>query len=137
MAFFEWSENYNLGIVDIDNQHKKLVLMINDLHDAMKSGKAADILGTLLAGLRNYNMTHFTNEEKYMMRFRYPKYAEHKGEHEVFIEKISEFQKRFASGNAAITVELMNFLKDWLTKHILGTDKEYVPFFAQSGVNVT
>lgn len=134
MAYLTWDEKYSVGIREIDLQHKKLVEMINGLHDAMKEGKGKDVLARVLQELVNYAASHFATEEKYMTNFNYPGYLAHKGEHEKFVKQVLDFKNDFDSGKAAMTLEVMNFLKDWLLNHISGTDKKYGPFFNEHGL---
>ncbi|HOJ43227.1 MAG TPA: bacteriohemerythrin, partial [Syntrophorhabdaceae bacterium] len=96
--------------------------------------KGKDILGSIIDGLVNYAATHFATEEKYFDMFKYPDAPNHKKEHADFVKKVGEFQDGFKKGNLALTIEVMHFLKDWLTKHILGTDKKYGPFFNEKGL---
>lgn len=134
MAYLIWDEKYSVGVREVDLQHKKLVELINGLHDAMKAGKGKDALARVLQDLINYAASHFATEEKYMTQFSYPAYPTHKNEHEKFVKQVLDFQKDFNSGKAVMTLDIMNFLKDWLLNHILGTDKKYEPFFNEHGL---
>ena len=134
MPLMEWSDNLSVNIKEFDEQHKKLVGMVNDLHDAMKNGKGNSVTSSVLSGLIQYVATHFATEEKYMKAHGYPEYYKHKGEHEVLTKQAIDLQKQFQEGKAVLTVELMKFLRDWLSNHILGTDKKYTPFFNSKGV---
>ncbi len=134
MALFVWSDKYSVNIKEIDEQHKKLVDMLNELHDSMKAGKGKEVLGSIFTGLIQYVGTHFATEERLMSSNAYPEYAAHKAEHTKLTQKALELQKNFQEGVPVLTVELMNFLKDWLQTHILGTDKKYGPFLNSKGV---
>jgi hemerythrin-like metal-binding protein len=112
------------GIGEQDTQHKKLIDLINQLNDAMQAGKGVDVLGKVLSELVNYTVAHFGYEEKLMAQYKYEDTPAHKGEHKKFVDTVGEFKKKFDSGNAVITVEIMNFLRDWLTSHIMKTDKK-------------
>ncbi len=72
--------------------------------------------------------------EKYMKQWNYPGYVYHKGEHDAFVKKVAEFKAKFEQGQAAISVDILVFLKDWVSKHIQGTDKKYGPFFNKHGL---
>jgi hemerythrin len=134
MALIEWSDKFSINILEVDNQHKKLVSMVNELHDAMKTGKGKDIMGNILSGLIQYVGTHFATEERFMSKYNYPEYLAHKAEHVKLSQKAVEIQKEFEKGVPVITVELMNFLKDWLQEHILGSDKKFGIFLNSKGV---
>ncbi len=135
MAYLTWDEKYSVNVKEIDAQHKRLVEMINELHEAMKQGKGKDTMTAVLKNLVDYAATHFATEEKYMTKFSYPQYPTHKVEHDKFVRQVLDFQDDFNSGKVAITLEVMNFLKDWLVKHILGTDKKFGPFFNEHGLS--
>jgi hemerythrin-like metal-binding protein len=134
MALMNWDDKFVLGINSIDAQHKVLVGMINDLHDAMREGKAKSILGEIIEGLSNYTKTHFLNEETLFDTYNYPETIAHRKEHSAFITQIAEFQQGFSEGKLSVSIQVMNFLKDWLKSHIMDTDKQYVPFLISKGV---
>lgn len=134
MAYITWDEQYSVGVKEIDNQHKKLVELVNNLHEAMKQGKGRDIMSKVLASLIDYTASHFATEEKYMTQFNYPHFASHKLEHQNLVKQVLDFQKDYESGKLAITLDIMKFLKDWLVNHIQGTDKKFGPFFNENGL---
>ncbi|WP_440945687.1 bacteriohemerythrin [Methanosarcina sp. T3] len=134
MPIIKWTDSFSVNIVEIDAQHKKLVEMINRLYDAMKVGKSKDVMGEILDNLISYTETHFKTEEKYFDLYRYPEKETHKAEHEKFTEIVTKFKKDFDSGNAIISIEVMNFLKEWLTNHINGSDKRYTKCFNDHGL---
>ncbi|HOV91014.1 MAG TPA: bacteriohemerythrin [Syntrophorhabdaceae bacterium] len=134
MALIEWDNSLNVNIAEIDKQHQKLVSMINELNEAMIKRQGKDIVGKIIEGLVSYAGTHFATEEKYFDMYRYPGALSHKKEHADFVKRVGEFQEGFKNGNLALTIEVMRFLKDWLTKHIMGTDKKYGPFFNEKGL---
>jgi len=124
MALISWSNMLSTGISEQDNQHKKLIDLINQLNDAMQAGHGADVLGKVLNELVNYTVYHFGYEEKLMAQHKYEDTPAHKAEHAKFVQTAGDLKKKFDSGNAVITVEIMNFLRDWLTSHIMKTDKK-------------
>ena len=134
MALFKWDHSYSVNVIEIDLQHQKLVSMINELNDAMKQGKGKDILGKIVNGLITYTKTHFKTEEKYFDRFGYSGTNSHKHAHIAFIKKVSEFKENFENGNRFITIEVVNFLINWLQEHIKGADKKYSQFFNEKGL---
>ena len=124
MALITWSNMLSTGIGEQDNQHKKLIDLINQLNDAMQAGHGADVLGKVLSELVNYTVFHFSYEEKLMAQHKYEDTPAHKAEHAKFVQTVGDFKKKFDSGSAVISVEIMNFLRDWLTSHIMKTDKK-------------
>jgi len=131
MPFIEWSDKLLTGVKEADEQHKKLVSLINELYDAMKQGKGKEVIDKTLDELVRYAGYHFTTEETLMSKYGYPELQAHKKEHEAFKAKIKEFMEKKAKGEVTLTVEVMNFLKEWLVKHIMGTDKKYGPFLVE------
>lgn len=134
MALFVWNDTFSVNIKQIDEQHKKLVNILNNLHDAMKSGKGSQVLSNVFAELIRYAGEHFTTEEKLMTAYNYPEYSSHKLIHNGLTQKVVEFQKNFQQGQKALSMEVMDFLKNWLQNHILGTDKKYGPFLNSKGI---
>ena len=134
MALLTWSSSMEVGIGEIDRQHKKLVDLINTLHEGMLAKKTKEALGKTLAELISYTKSHFGTEEKYFDRFGYPDAAKHKKEHVAFAGKVLDFQKKFEDGSILISMEIMTFLREWLVKHIQGSDKAYGPFLKGKGV---
>ncbi len=134
MALFDWEAKYSVNIKEIDEQHKKLIGIINDLHDAMSKGKSNDVLSKVLQDLIDYTRVHFANEERIMNMHGYPDYAVHKAVHEDLVRQVTKFDKEFREGKFGLSIQMMNFLKDWLSKHILETDKKYSPFLNSKGV---
>lgn len=78
--------------------------------------------------------SHFTTDDKYMSRFGFPKYEHHKDEHDAFTRKIMDFKMKYDEGSIGLSFEVMDFLEDWLLKHIQGADREYGPFFNAKGL---
>ncbi len=134
MALLEWNDKLSVTIRKFDDQHKKLVGMVNQLHDAMKVGKGREVLGEILQSLTRYTVTHFGDEERLMKLHNYPEYAEHKKEHDMLVLQVKEKLEAHRGGKNIITQNIMEFLKKWLTEHIQGCDKKYGPFLKNKGV---
>ncbi len=124
MFVFPWLDKYSVGVQKIDEQHKKLVELLNELASAMAEGKGKTVLESVLKKLIDYTIFHFNDEEKYFDKIDYPEAAEHRVEHVKLIEKVNQFKADFDEGKIGLTIELMRFLKNWLINHIAGTDKE-------------
>ncbi len=128
MPYIDWNEKYSVGKKTIDEQHKTLVALINELHAAMSIGKGKQVMSTVLQRLIDYTITHFSTEEKFMIKYSYPSYLPHRSEHRNFVDKVSDFQKGYNEGKLALSLEIMSFLKEWLVDHILNTDKKLGSF---------
>jgi len=134
MALFEWRDEYSVKIASIDTQHQKLVAILNQLHEGMVSGHGTEHLSSVLASLVEYTAKHFAFEEQLFAEHQYPQTKEHIEEHQRLVTQVLDFQKKYATGQASINMQLMKFLKDWLIKHILGSDKLYVAHLVERGV---
>ncbi|MBT7185719.1 hemerythrin family protein [Candidatus Bathyarchaeota archaeon] len=134
MAFIDWSDELSVQVAEIDQQHQKLVAMLNELHDAMREKKAKDALGRIIKGLVDYAGTHFATEEKYFDQYGYPGAATQRREHKEFVAKVSEFKQGFDEGRLMLSMDVMDFLENWLVTHIQGSDKKYGPFFNEKGL---
>lgn len=134
MALIDWNDNLSVGIGVIDQQHKQLIAIINELNDAMKAGKSKDVLNSIIVKLIQYTQMHFATEEKYFAQFNYPETEPHKAQHAQFVQKVSDFKKKFDETQIGLSVEIMNFLCDWLKTHIQGTDKKYTACFTAGGL---
>ena len=135
MAFFDWKEEYSVNIREIDRQHQKLVALLNNLYDALKKGEGLEALGTILTGLASYTKTHFATEERIMKANGYPGYLSHKDKHEKMTNMVLEYVRKFEASEIRSPIEISNFLKDWLKKHIMQTDMGYSAFLNGKGVH--
>lgn len=131
---FQWDDNLNIGIEKVDEHHRKLVDLINQLHDAMLEKKTKDVMVSILGELLDYTIFHFGFEETYFEKFGYQEMESHKKAHESFINKIAKFKEDVNKGSFLVSIEMMNFLVDWLIKHIQGSDPRYVPLFRANGL---
>jgi len=132
---FQWSDRYSVKVHAMDAQHRRLFEIIHELYAGMRSGHGKDVAGTVLGELISYTVKHFTAEEKLMEENRYPSLAKHRAEHTVLTGKVLAFKKQFDTGKASVTPELMTFLQDWLTNHILTVDQKYGEFLNSKGVH--
>ena len=131
----EWQEEYNLGFKEIDEQHKKLVKLIDRLNDAICQSKIKEEVGIILRELIEYNQHHFSTEEKYFDKFEYENSAEHKEEHRKFEKDILNFNDNFKNNESEVSFKLIDFLEDWLIGHLEGEDKKYVECFKENGLS--
>jgi hemerythrin len=134
MGFLVWGDQYKTNIAEVDAQHRKLFDMVNEMHDAMKSGKGDAVIGKTLEGLLQYCATHFATEERLMSAHGYPDYASHKKAHDELTQKTKDLEKKYKGGEPVLSFDVMDFLKKWLQNHILGTDKKFGPFLNSKGV---
>ncbi len=136
MLFMPWGEHLEVGIAEIDEQHRWLVDTTNSLHALLSTGDAqAAELGVILEQLMDYTMNHFIVEEEIFDRLGYPESDAHKAQHNIFCEKVMDLLTRHDMGET-VGVEALNLLKSWLTNHIVKVDKQYVEHFRAAGIAV-
>lgn len=131
--FVEWSDALSVGIEEIDNQHKVLVALVNEMHEGIHQRRGSDVVKDVLKKLGDYTKIHFAVEESLMRILGYPGYEDHKIQHEELIAHMNELIEKVETGKTAIGFELMHFLKVWLTKHIMESDMQYTEFFLKAG----
>lgn len=132
MAFLNWESSYSVGVPRLDSQHQQLVQLLNELHSAMMAGAANAALSGILFRLISYTKTHFAEEEAHMRAIRFPGLAEHKNQHDRLTAEVGKLAADLQAGKVALSMNVMNFMKNWLKNHILGADQEYK--LHQSGV---
>lgn len=135
MAFLNWSDKLSVGVKSLDEQHTALVETLNELHAAMMKGQARSVAGPLLHKLAAYTRDHFASEEAMMASVNYPNLAQHRVHHQELTRQVEDYLGRFEKGDITLSVHLLNFLSDWLTKHIQGEDHLYGPWMNQHGVH--
>jgi len=138
MKYMEWESGFNLGIESIDQQHRRLVDIINLVYESMHPGAGKDELSTILDKMNSkvtaieemlrYAAVHFKYEEEQMLAADYPGHEKHKKMHNHFANEARIYRDKFDSATEEDTAVMMRYLKDWLRGHILGEDKKYVPY---------
>jgi hemerythrin-like metal-binding protein len=125
MSYIEWKKTYEVGFKLIDDQHVKLINIMNELYDAQQRGTGQLIVNESLNELVDYTVYHFSTEEKLFTQYDYPKKDQHMKEHDEFVDKIKNLKAEAVKGNLLLSIKTMEYLKDWTINHILGTDKEF------------
>jgi len=133
-VFVLWNEKYNTGIKEIDEQHKKLVKILNQLYESFVDRTVNEKLREVVQEMTAYTEYHFGVEEKYFKEFNFEGANEHIIEHQTFVNKVKVFQDNMEQGKVSVTFQLMNFLRKWLIEHINGTDREYIGLFKEKGL---
>jgi len=128
MSTFQWKEIYSVDHPEIDTQHKRLFQLAGELDAATTEAKDSAALSETLTNLIEYTKHHFACEELLMQTYHYPDFPLHKTYHDDLTERLMKFQESFAAGRTTKTVELSEFLKDWLDHHIDETDRDVAVF---------
>ena len=132
--FIEWSNELSVGIEEIDAQHQVLVGLLNQIHEAIQQRQGMEVTHDIVAKLGEYTRVHFAVEESLMRILHYPEYEQHKIQHDRLIQQLVDLSGRLNAGKA-VSFELAHFLKVWLTKHIMESDKRYSSHFLAYGIN--
>ena len=132
--YVEWKDEYSVGIDSIDEQHKKLLGLINQLQTAVDFSTGEKFEQEALDQLVAYTKTHFSYEEGLMEENQYPDFEPHKAQHQKMIARVDEVLAEYALDQDTAMSNASNFLKDWLINHINGTDKQYSSYLIGKGV---
>jgi hemerythrin len=136
--FFEWNSSYSIDVTEVDQQHRRLIELINQLHDAMTRNRGLgtvpatidefDTMAAVLGELIDYASYHFSTEEGYMREYAYPEYAAHRAAHRHFVDRVCAFREDLDGGKPVCSAEITEFLRDWWVSHILRVDKKLGAF---------
>lgn len=125
MAFIEWTQDFETGIREIDDQHRHLVEIVNTFEGAVRKNKATSITQEILRDLIGYTQEHFAFEEKVMVEASYSGIKRHQALHRQLMQKVERFQFEFNSEGRGISRNLQEFLRYWLMSHIQNEDMAY------------
>ena len=135
MSQLMWTDDLSIGIDSIDDQHKILFGLIDQLQEAMSRGESRSVLGDIFQGLVDYTEKHFKHEEELFEKYGYSEAAEHNKKHKDFVKEMETLYQQFNENtNFMIGVDVMKFLTDWLVSHIQGTDRQYAPYMIEKGL---
>lgn len=135
-TFIVWSPDLSVGFQFIDDQHKMLIQLLNDLashRDGNTEGER-DYLKGVIKELVDYAKVHFATEEDLMLQTGFQGYDEHKREHEKFVLNVVGLVKDFNNNKSTTAETLITFLRKWILNHIAGTDKNYSGYFKEHGI---
>ncbi len=130
----KWGPKFQLGVKMIDSQHKKWIEFINKFYSALIKKKDAKELNETLKKLSEYTEYHFSFEEKYMEEFGYKDFDNHHKEHEQFVIQLNQYFDDYISGKIGTIHRIILYLKKWVVKHVLETDRKYVDLFKKHGL---
>jgi hemerythrin-like metal-binding domain len=130
MRTIEWQDDYTVGVKELDDQHRCLLNTINTLLEEQGDKYEAAKFSPALSSLIYYAYTHFATEERYLVQVHFPNLKQHVLEHIDFIMKTLGLALRVESGGDETRIELLRYLKEWYSSHVLVTDRQYIPFLA-------
>ena len=135
MALYEWKPEHSVSVLRFDSEHKKLFALLNELNDAMAEGRGRFAVVRILQELADYARRHFTGEESAMRRAKFSGLEAHIAEHREFAAAIEKFYAEYTEGGGTIPIDVLYFLRDWLLKHILQTDRRYGEALNRAGIH--
>jgi len=130
-----WTPAMTVNVDLFDDHHQKLLGLINRLYVYMEEGAGASVLMSTLEELIDYTDYHFSAEEKVFEKYNYPYIAAHKEQHKELLDKASVLRKQLKEGTVVLSHEVLDFLQDWVTNHILKTDKQYGEFLKDKKIS--
>lgn len=136
MALITWSADFSVGVSELDEQHKKLIAIINQLFTLYAENKYAGTdVNPIFQELIDYADQHLNTEEQYFIIYNYPNKEQHIALHDAYRKKIADLQNNYQAANSAKTLfEINNFLNEWWVWHINHVDKEYTAYFNANGL---
>ncbi len=128
MEFIVWKADYDLGLEMIDQQHRRLAQLINQLYDLLGGvGPQKKEVLRILDELISYTQYHFTAEEDLMQKHEYTGFTDHRAEHVRLTQQVIRKREEYLSMGSEFDSDLLHFLRDWLLKHTQSTDRKYLP----------
>ena len=124
-----WDQTFSVGVERIDEQHKKLIGMINTMIEAQDADDGGEVVSTVLNNMQQYATEHFSMEEECMINCGYADYDQHKAEHTGFKRRIAMLCVEAMKHRKAVGTEMLEFLTPWWTRHILECDMQYKALF--------
>ena len=130
-----WSDQYSVGVSELDKQHKQIINVINELNDNLdlssQSGQLHNILGRIII----YAQNHLEYEENLLRENDYPDLANHLSKHRDYTKTVSDFAVEILEYREELPTKLLEFLNKWWVNHILKEDMKYKSFFEEKGIN--
>ncbi|HTX71814.1 MAG TPA: bacteriohemerythrin [Rectinemataceae bacterium] len=125
MRFYDWKDEYSVGIPEIDGQHHKVIELINEVMEAIRDNRVEYVIREVIADLERYAKYHFRLEENLFRDFVQEVDQLHYGQHRQFERKVGELSAHISSGDYDVAEETLTFLLDWFRNHIQRTDKDH------------
>jgi len=130
-----WSDEYSVGVKSLDEQHQKIIKLINTLIDHHNDDVKSDTISEVLQEMVKYAQQHLDYEEQLLEKHEYPKLMQHAAIHVEYLEQVASFSFDIMAQDNSIPTNLLEFLHEWWVRHILYEDMKYRPFFKLKGVN--
>jgi hemerythrin len=135
--YIAWNDQLAIGIKAVDDDHQKLISLMNNLQTAIHYPTGESFERQALNDLVAYTKYHFQREEEMMEKNNYPEFAMHKAEHQAMVAKVGEFLAAYEDprNREQTVIQIADFLQGWLVNHIMGSDHRYAPYLKGQGVS--
>ena len=133
MKTIAWQDRFKVGVPEIDIQHQGLLNIVNQLITSIENKTEWKTTSAIIDSLINYAYTHFATEERYMLQGKYPGLLKHVEIHVDFIRKVFNMSQKIEQKDIVLQREILTFLASWYTTHVLGIDREYIPYVTNIG----
>lgn len=131
MSLMAWNDAFATNVGDVDAHHKKLIDFINEIYQGIMLEKDKDVVDKVLGELVDFTVMHFAYEESLFDKYGYDDTRAHKEKHKALLGQVGDYVSKYKEGNTDVSHELLSFLKNWLTKHIMGVDQKYAEFLRE------
>jgi hemerythrin len=128
MEFFKWKESFNIGVEEIDRQHRSFLENLNACYEHLLEGKQSTPDFDLITRLKDYAATHFRYEEDLLHSSGFPQIKQHETQHRFFELQVAELEVARSGEKERATESILPFLRDWFLNHILQQDKKIVHY---------
>lgn len=128
MTTLSWQDQFNINVAQIDEQHRQMLTLAIELHDAVSNGHSPDALVHRLDALTEFTRMHFSFEESMMEKHAYPGLEAHKQEHANLLQHLNLFRQGVASGRLLQLSPSVDIAEDWVLAHVAGSDRELGEF---------
>lgn len=123
-----WDDSFSVGVEEIDEQHRRWIEIINELHDSiMDRTVSVKTTDRILCAMIDYAHFHFAFEEDYLKKINYPDLKKHHYQHEFFTKNLVAKLQEERAGGLVMNTEVMRILMNWLQEHIQEEDMKYSP----------
>jgi hemerythrin-like metal-binding protein len=133
-TLLEWQDEYSVGVKELDDQHQNLLNIINSLLIEKSDEYDVNKLSEAISSMIHHAYVHFATEERYLVQANYPDFKQHVLEHVGFIMKTLELSLKVKEDSIHNRLELLSYLKEWYSSHVLGIDRQYIPYLMANGI---
>lgn len=129
MPFTNWGKEYEIGVAEMDQQHKKWIELLNKFYDSIDKGDVKSVLGKLVDEAIRYTAFHFAQEEQFMEKIKYPKLSQQRAMHVNMVETLKSYKKMLQEDKSIVSTVVTTEMKKWFNVHIRIEDRQYADYF--------